>query len=197
MWRVKGSSFFTLVSHAFGYSGTEPAVTFISPCDQASSNEPWQPINALFITLSTSCKRMPPRFCGSSSALHERLASRQENCQTKERGIKNTLKTLFLICFWSLLLHCAVAARRWEVVSFCPFNWYHFRTPAVSLKSLFANMFAAQKVSCQNAGYEGMSDIILRRPYITRKRVSVVILLERRVAWTGNKTQFASSVPSF
>lgn len=42
---------------------------------------------------------------------------------------------------------------------------------------------------------EGMSDIILWQPYVTRERVSRVILLERRVAWTGNKTQFASSVP--
>lgn len=50
-------------------------------------------------------------------------------------------------------------------------------------------------LSCQNAGYEGMSDIILWQPYVTPERVSGVSLLARRVALTGNKTQFSFHCP--
>lgn len=55
MWKgeVKSSSSITLVSHTFGYAAAKLAVTFIYPYDQASLNEPWQPINALFIAPST------------------------------------------------------------------------------------------------------------------------------------------------
>lgn len=118
---------------------------------------------------------------GSRSALHQWLFSLKKNCHTKEQRLKYTFRNFILKFSFG---RCYISDAFMEPLS----NAGRF---------LWRQSLPHKKWAAKPAEYGGTSDFILRQPYVTRERVSVLILLEGRVAWTGNKTQFASSVPSF
>lgn len=218
--------FFYLDESQFWLAATEPAVTFISLCDQALRMKTGQFINASFIEASKCCKGFfffvwihEHNFvCMTANVpfqiirpLAGKVVKKKKNKQTSKQMKSFRAKTKpwesqrpilplqhqWPKCsgsfFWLLPLYfCVVYTLRWEVSPFFLPLPHALQSHCSSTRHLTTLSYP----SCQKAGYEGMSDIILWLPYVTRERVSRVILLERRVAWTGNKTQFASSVPS-